>query len=153
MEKWSLTAHADGLLRHALRGSGRRGMRTVNRGHPHSPCQAMIALGRGLRLDEHDNRGAATVQVLRGRVRVTAGDDVTDGTAGQLLIVPDGRSTVTAVEDTVVLLTAAEHASPRDAAAAQTGPCRPVPAPARATPSHGCRAGRTPQRSTREMNP
>jgi quercetin dioxygenase-like cupin family protein len=152
MEKWSLKALADGLLRHALRGSSRRGTRTVNRGHPHSPCETMIALGRGQRLDEHYNRGEATVQVLRGRVRVAAGDDVTDGAAGQLLIMPDGRPTVTAVQDTVVLLTVADHTSP-DAAPADTGLCRCIPAPARTTPSRGYGADRAPTTFDREMNP
>jgi quercetin dioxygenase-like cupin family protein len=154
MEKWSLKALADGLLRHALGGSSRRGTRTVNRGHPHSPCQAMIALGCGQRLDEHHDHGEATVQVLRGRVRVTAGDDVTDGTAGQLMIVPDGRPTVTALEDSVVLLTVAERASPRDVAPAGAGPCRLIPAPARATmSSRGYGAERATTTFDREMNP
>jgi quercetin dioxygenase-like cupin family protein len=153
MEKWSLQALADGLLRHALSGSSRRGTRTVNRGHPRSPGQAMIALGCGQRLEEHGNRGEATVQVLRGRVRVTAGDDVTHGAAGQLLMVPDGRSTVTALEDTVVLLTVAEHPSPRDAAPAGAGPCRRIPAPSRAMPSRGYGADRAPTTFDREMNP
>jgi quercetin dioxygenase-like cupin family protein len=148
MEKWSLQALADGLLCHALGRSSRRDTRAVNRGHPHSPGQAMIALGCGQRLDEHGNRGEATVQVLRGRVRVTAGDDVTDGVAGQLLIVPDGRSTVTALQDTVVLLTVAGPASPSG-----TGPCRPIPVPARATPSRGYSADRAPTTFDREMNP
>jgi hypothetical protein len=118
------------------------------------PCQTMIALGRGQRLDEHDNRGAATVQVLRGRVRVTTGADVADGTAGQLLIVPDGRSTVTAVEDSVVLLTVAERASRPYAAPAGASLCRRIPTPARATmSSHGYSADQATTTSDREMNP
>ena len=105
MEKWSLTALADGLLSQALSASSRCGMRTVDGGRPHLLYQTVIALVRGQRLDEHDNPGEATVQVLRGRVRVTAGDDTTDGSPGQLLIVPGARHTVTALEDAVLLLT------------------------------------------------
>jgi len=109
MEKWSLTALADGLLSKALSAPSGRGMRTFGGGRPHLPHQAMIALARGQRLDEHDNPGEATVQVLRGRVRVTAGDDATDGFPGQLLIVPGARHTLTAQEDAVVLLTNAKR--------------------------------------------
>jgi quercetin dioxygenase-like cupin family protein len=112
MEKWSLTALADGLLSYALSASSRRGMRTVDGGRPHLLHQTMIALARGQRVDEQDDLGEATVQVLRGRVRVTAGDDTSDGSAGQLLILPSARHTVTALEDAVVLLTAAKRPTP-----------------------------------------
>jgi quercetin dioxygenase-like cupin family protein len=111
MEKWSLTALADGLLSHALSASGRRGMRTVDGGRPHQLHQTMIALAGGQRIEEDDNPGEATVQVLRGRVRVTAGDDTIDGCPGQLLIVPGARHTMTALEDAVVLLTVAKRAT------------------------------------------
>jgi quercetin dioxygenase-like cupin family protein len=112
MEKWSLTALADGLLSYALTASNGRGMRSIDGGRQHPHYQTMIALARGQRLDEHDNPGEATVQVLRGRVRVTAGDDTTDGRPGQLLMVPGVRHTVTAMEDAVVLLTAANRPTP-----------------------------------------
>jgi hypothetical protein len=57
MEKWSLTALADGLLSHALSTSSRRGMRTVDGGHPRLLDQTVIALARGQRLEERDNPG------------------------------------------------------------------------------------------------
>jgi len=120
MEKWSLTALADGLLSYALSASSGRGMRTFGGGRPHLPHQTMIALARGQRLDEHDNPGEATVQVLRGRVRVTVGDDATDGSPGQLLIVPSTRHTLTALEDAVVLLTNAKRPTPATADALDT---------------------------------
>jgi quercetin dioxygenase-like cupin family protein len=122
MEKWSLTALADGLLSYALSASSRRGMRTVDGGRPHRLHQTMIALAGGQRLDEHDNPGEATVQVLRGRVRITAGDDTTDGCPGQLLIVPGVRHTMTALEDAVVLLTVAKRPTPFAADAVDTDP-------------------------------
>jgi quercetin dioxygenase-like cupin family protein len=108
MEKWSLTALADGLLRQSLNASSGRNMRTVNGGRPHLLHQAVIALAHGQELDEHDNPGEVTVQVLRGRVRVIAGDDTIDGSPGQLLIVPRAPYTVTALEDAVLLLTVAK---------------------------------------------
>jgi quercetin dioxygenase-like cupin family protein len=130
MEKWSLTALADGLLRHALSGPSRRpGMRTVDGGRPHLLYQTMIALLRGQRLDEQDNPGEATVQVLRGRVRVTAGDDTTDGSPGQLLIVPDAPHRVTALEDAVLLLTVAKRTTPTAADPVDADLHRSLPAP------------------------
>jgi quercetin dioxygenase-like cupin family protein len=46
-------------------------------------------------------------------VRLAAGDATWNGSAGELLIVPDARHTVAAVEDTVLLLTVAKPAPPR----------------------------------------
>ncbi|MEU8606521.1 cupin domain-containing protein [Actinoplanes sp. NPDC048791] len=109
MEKWSLTALADGLLSHALSASRRRDMRTIDGERPHLLYQSVIALARGQRIEEHDNPGEASVQVLRGRVRVTAGDDTTDGSPGQLLIVAGARHSLTALEDSAVLLTVAKR--------------------------------------------
>jgi hypothetical protein len=120
MEKWSLTALADGLLKHALNASDGRCIRTIDGGRPNLPCQSVIALAAGQRLDEHDDPGGATVQVLRGRLRVTAGDDTTDGSAGQLLIVPGAGHTLTALEDSVLLLTIAQSDTPMAADAADT---------------------------------
>ncbi|MFJ5599945.1 cupin domain-containing protein [Micromonospora parva] len=115
-----MTALADGLLSYALTAPIGRGMRTVDGGRLYPLDQTMIALARGQRLDEHDNPGAATVQVLRGRVRVTVGDDTTDGRPGELLIMPGVRHTVTALEDAVVLLTVAEGSTPIPADAVDT---------------------------------
>jgi len=110
MEKWSLTALADSLLTHAFRASSHRSTRTVHGGPHHDMRQTVIALVAGQTVNELDIPGAATVQVLRGRVRIAAGDDTTDGSAGQLLIVPDVGHSMQALEDAVVLVTVA---SPR----------------------------------------
>jgi quercetin dioxygenase-like cupin family protein len=115
MEKWSLMALADGLLSHALSASSRRSTRTVHGGRPQLLRQTVIALAAGQLLDEHENPGEATVHVLRGRVRLAAGDVTSDGPAGELLIVPDARHTVTALEDAVLLLTVVQPAPPRAA--------------------------------------
>jgi quercetin dioxygenase-like cupin family protein len=112
MEKWPLMALADGLLGQALGASSRRGVCTVDGGRPHLLHQTVIALVRGQRLAEHDNPGGASVQVLRGRVRVTAGDDTTDGSPGELLILPGVSHWITALEDAVVLLTGAKRPPP-----------------------------------------
>ena len=46
------------------------------------------------------------MQVLQGRVRMTAGEDAWEGGAGDFLIIPEHRHDLTALEDAVVLLSA-----------------------------------------------
>jgi quercetin dioxygenase-like cupin family protein len=108
MKKWPLTALADGLLSQALSASSGRSTCTVHGGRPHRLRQSVIALAAGQTLDEHEHSGEATMQVLRGRVRLAAGAMTSDGSAGELLIVPAAPHTVAALQDTVLLLTVVE---------------------------------------------
>jgi quercetin dioxygenase-like cupin family protein len=63
-------------------------------------------LHRGGTLQEHAVPGAATVQVLDGRVRVQIGDETLDVSAGRLLAFNSGvRHSVEALEDSTLLLT------------------------------------------------
>lgn len=67
--------------------------------------QTVIALTSGSALDEHNAPAAASLQVLRGRVRLTAASgDVELGT-GALHPIPQERHGLLALEDAVVLLT------------------------------------------------
>lgn len=67
----------------------------------------LIALAAGTELAEHENPGAATVQVLVGSAVLTAdGQDIHVG-AGSLAQIPDARHGLRADQDTVVLLTVA----------------------------------------------
>jgi quercetin dioxygenase-like cupin family protein len=50
------------------------------------------------------------VQVLRGRVELTADVDRWEGRDGDLLVVPNARHAVRALEDSVILITAVPHA-------------------------------------------
>ena len=109
MQKVSLTA----LMRHQLQiakdaSSGRSG-RTVYGGHEHALRQTMIALRAGSDLQEHENPGEATVQVLFGRVTLISGDVNWNGSPGDLLFIPDAPHALEAVEDSVVLLTVAKR--------------------------------------------
>ena len=61
----------------------------------------------GTELGEHNNPGEATVHVLRGRVRLSSGDHSWERRTGDLLIVPDARHSLHALENSAVLLTVA----------------------------------------------
>ena len=74
-------------------------------GHQHQLRQTLIALRAGEELSEHENPGEATLQVLQGRVLLKAGEVSWNGSAGDLMTVPDGLHSLDAVEDSVVLLT------------------------------------------------
>ncbi len=108
MEKSSLTALARQQLAIARTASSGRSAQTVYGGHEHVLRQTVIALASGRKLDEHDNPGEATVHVLHGRVHLTAGDVVWEGSPGDLLVVPDSRHALEALEDSAVLLTVAK---------------------------------------------
>ena len=82
-------------------------MRTVHGGHEHALRQTLIALTAGSALAEHDSPGEATLQVLRGRVRLTTADQSADAAAGDLLLIPSQRHALTALDDSAVLLTVA----------------------------------------------
>ncbi len=109
MEKSSLTALARHQLDLAEKASSGRSSHTVYGGHEHVLRQTMIALSAGQRLDEHENPGEATVHVLHGRVRLGAGETSWEGSPGDLLVVPDARHSLAALEPAVVLLTVAMH--------------------------------------------
>jgi quercetin dioxygenase-like cupin family protein len=108
MEKLSLIALARQHLGTARSASSGRSAHTVYGGHDHVLRQTVIALVAGQLLDEHENPGQATVYVLEGRVRLIAAHTSWDGAPGDLLIVPDSRHALEAIEDSVVLLTVAK---------------------------------------------
>ncbi|HSE09327.1 MAG TPA: cupin domain-containing protein [Nocardioidaceae bacterium] len=67
----------------------------------------VIALKEGTEMSEHDSPPSATVQVLKGRVTLRAGDLRWELEAGQLVPVPPQRHSVRAETDSVFLLTVA----------------------------------------------
>lgn len=112
MDKISLTALARQQLAAAHRAASGRSAHTVYGGHQHILRQTMVALTAGSALSDHDNPGEATLQVLQGRVRLTAPDTSWDGAPGDHLMIPPSRHGLHAIEDSVVLLTVAKNVQP-----------------------------------------
>jgi quercetin dioxygenase-like cupin family protein len=106
MEKLSLDALARELMKAATAAPAGRASRTVYGGHEHVLRQTLMALTAEASMSQHENPGEATVQVLHGRVRLVA--DGVEGRDGDLLIVPQARHTLHALEDAAVLLTVAK---------------------------------------------
>jgi quercetin dioxygenase-like cupin family protein len=111
VQKSSLTALAREQLRLAEQAASGRSAETVYGGHEHVLRQTLIALIAGRGLTEHESPGEATVYVLRGRVRLHGKGDDWEGSPGDLLIVPEARHSLDALEDSVVLLTVAKARS------------------------------------------
>ncbi len=106
MQKLSLQAVGREQLSAAANSSAARSAETVFGGHEHALRQTVIALSAEATLDEHENPGEATVLVLSGRVEITADTDRWQGRAGDLIIVPNERHALHALEDSAILLTA-----------------------------------------------
>ena len=108
MEKLSLTAMARELLNTAKSGTSGRSAKTVYGGHERVLRQTVIALTEGSMLDEHDNPGEATLQVLSGRLVLAGPEAQWEGSAGDHLVVPMARHSVKALTDATFLLTVAK---------------------------------------------
>jgi len=106
-QRISLEALARQQLERAAATSG-HAADTVVGGHERVLRQTVIGLTEGSELGEHENPGEATVHVLRGRVRLSSGDESWEGRAGDLLKVPNARHSLQALEDSAVLLTVAK---------------------------------------------
>lgn len=112
MEKISLTALAREHLTTARASNSGRSAHTVYGGHEHSLRQTLIALTAGNALDEHDGPEEATLQVLHGRVKLKAGQNGWEGSAGDHIVIPRARHSLDALEDSVVLLTVLQTVGP-----------------------------------------
>jgi quercetin dioxygenase-like cupin family protein len=115
MNAVSLHGMADEYLRRAREGAAGRSADTVYGGHDHRLRQTVIALLAGQRLEEHESPGEATLQVLSGRVRLTAGDATHEASAGDDLVpIPPQRHALEADDDAVVLLTVVKRLGHED---------------------------------------
>lgn len=105
MDSISLTDLASEKLAEAKQAHSGRAAHTIHGGHNHELRQTVLALLADQELSEHDSPGEATLQVLRGHVRLTIGGDAWEGKAGEYLAIPPERHALHAIEDSVVLLT------------------------------------------------
>lgn len=105
MDGSSLPETAEGLLSQARESHSGRAAHTLYGGHGHALRQTVIALAAGHELAEHESPGEATLQVLIGRVRLTADDDTWEGGRGDFVSIPPARHALAALEDAAVLLT------------------------------------------------
>ncbi len=112
METVALGVLGEKLLAEAqAASSGRYGV-TIHGGHVHSLRQTLIGIAAGHALDEHENTREVTLQLIRGRARVEAGSDAAELVAGDYVVIPLEWDSFEALEDTVVLLTAAVQGTP-----------------------------------------
>ncbi len=110
MESTHLETLTRDLLDKARHAPAGRSATALHPGRHHSLRQTVIALTADHRLDEHEAPPEATLQVLLGSVRLTAGEESWEGSAGELLVIPDHRHDLLALEDAAVLLTTFVHA-------------------------------------------
>jgi len=104
----NLPRAAADLLRSARASSARRAARTLIPGAGTPLKQSLLALVGGQSLADHESPTAATLQVISGAVRLTAGghDDI-ELHAGDHAAIPPLRHGLDAIDDAVVLLTVA----------------------------------------------
>jgi quercetin dioxygenase-like cupin family protein len=107
MDAISLTTLAEEQLEAARHAPSGRSSHTVHGGHEHALRQTLVALLADQELAEHNSPGDATLQVVSGRVRLWAGDDVWEGATGEHVTIPPARHALRALDDSVVLLTVA----------------------------------------------
>ena len=107
MEKFSLDAMAESGQASCGRCPAGDTRNRIQR--PSARCAGLCSPDRGYPLDEHENPGKATVQVLRGRCPDDRRGRDVGRPLGDLLVVPD-RHTLEALEDSAVLLTVSKAA-------------------------------------------
>jgi quercetin dioxygenase-like cupin family protein len=109
MDTISLTGLAEQQLTEARQAHSGRASHTIHGGHAFELRQTVVALAAGHELGEHDSPGEATLQVLHGHVRLTAGDDAWEGKAGDYVTIPPRRHGLLSLEDSVVMLTVVKN--------------------------------------------
>jgi len=109
MDSVSLTSLATEQLTQARQAHSGRASHTIHGGHALELRQTVVALASGHELAEHESPGEATLQVLQGHVRLTAGDDAWEGRTGDYVTIPPSRHALRSLEDSVVVLTVVKN--------------------------------------------
>ena len=101
----NLTALQEQLLSKARSTNARRAAETVYGGRDAILRQTVMALLAGAELPEHESPPEATLQVLVGSVQLNGQDRHWQLTAGDVIPIPPERHSLSAEQDSVVLLT------------------------------------------------
>ncbi|GGA61801.1 hypothetical protein GCM10011490_10160 [Pseudoclavibacter endophyticus] len=105
-----ITRH-DKLLAAARTANAHRAAETVYGSRDTLLRQTVLALLAGSHLAEHESPPEATLHVLTGRVRLNGQARSWELNRGDLIAIPPERHSVTAIEDSVFLLTVVRAAS------------------------------------------
>lgn len=108
MQTISLEELARRLVDLAGTAGGGHTAETVYGGRRNVLRQTVIGMSQGSVLSEHENPGEATVHVLSGHIALTSGDQTWEGRSRDLIVVPDSRHSLEALEDSAILLTVAK---------------------------------------------
>lgn len=100
-----LSVLTDELLTAASTSASGRATRVFRAVAGGSLSQLLLVLRDGEALSDHDNPGEALLQVLRGRVRLTAGETAWELGVNAHIAIPQQRHALLALEDSAVLLT------------------------------------------------
>lgn len=107
MDAAHLPTLVDELLEIARAATSGRAGRSTRSGRALSLRQTVLALTEGHGMDDHEANGEATLQVLRGSVRLRWGGESIELEAGDVVDIPDARHAVDALTDAALLLTVA----------------------------------------------
>ena len=83
---------------------------------------SVVAITAGNRINEHHGLGTTSLHVLIGRVRVACATESSEVSSGELVVLPRSPHSVTALEDSAVLLTIATPAQENPRAWPRGGP-------------------------------
>lgn len=100
-----LVTLGDEVLAQARELQTGRSARTLTPGAGARLKQTLLAVTEGSGLQEHRAPGAATIQVLRGEVRMQAADTALELSAGEWALIPDETHDLRALSDATLLLT------------------------------------------------
>lgn len=101
----NLAVEQEALLEQARTNKARKAAKTIYGGAGHTLRQVMMALAAGGELAEHDSPPEATLQVLRGRIRLTGQGRAWELGEGDFIPIPSERHSVEALEESVFILT------------------------------------------------